>query len=140
MRDMGVRRALPRSALRGTTCLVGGQVANHNLVPAMSTHAAHRQLFREFLRSGRARTRASRAPLVAHTRQLILSNSISVRGAEDMALFLKSQRTYKTLLDRYNPLRDLTAEEHIKATARRVGLDMPIEHEGSSSDSDTESQ
>lgn len=57
-----------------------------------------------------------------------------------MALFLKSQRTYKTLLDRYNPLRDLTAEEHIKATARRVGLDMPIEHEGSSSDSDTESQ
>jgi hypothetical protein len=32
----------------------------------------------------------------------------------------------KTLLDRYNPLIDLTAEERIEATARRVGLNMPI--------------
>jgi hypothetical protein len=32
----------------------------------------------------------------------------------------------KTLLDRYNPLVDLTAEERIEATARRVGLNMPI--------------
>lgn len=30
------------------------------------------------------------------------------------------------LLERYNPLVDLTEEEHIKATARRVGLDMPV--------------
>ena len=29
------------------------------------------------------------------------------------------------LLDRYNPLVDLTAEERIEATARRVGLNMP---------------
>lgn len=57
--------------------------------------------------------------------------------------FLRSQRMYKvshvlvvlshtsltfakTLLDRYNPLVDLTAEERIEATARRVGLNMPI--------------
>jgi hypothetical protein len=33
------------------------------------------------------------------------------------------------LLDRYNPLFDLTAEERIHATARRVGLDMPIVHQ-----------
>ena len=30
------------------------------------------------------------------------------------------------LLDRYNPLVDLTAEERIEATARRVGLNMPV--------------
>jgi ATP synthase assembly factor FMC1, mitochondrial len=42
---------------------------------------------------------------------------------------------FQTLLDRYNPLHDLTAEEHIKATARRVGLNMPIERkEGEESD------
>ena len=29
------------------------------------------------------------------------------------------------LLERYNPLIDLTAEERIEATARRVGLNMP---------------
>ena len=33
---------------------------------------------------------------------------------------------FQELLERYNPLHDLTAEERIKATARRVGLDMPI--------------
>ncbi len=32
----------------------------------------------------------------------------------------------KTLLDRYNPLVDLTAKERIEATGRRVGLNMPI--------------
>jgi len=36
------------------------------------------------------------------------------------------------LLDRYNPLIDLTAEERIEATARRVGLDMPETVKGGS--------
>ncbi|KAJ4466535.1 YwlC protein [Lentinula aciculospora] len=44
-------------------------------------------------------------------------------------IFMTSQREHKVLLDRYNPLVDLTAEERIHATARRVGLDMPITHE-----------
>ncbi|KAJ3987233.1 YwlC protein [Lentinula detonsa] len=44
-------------------------------------------------------------------------------------IFMASQREHKVLLDRYNPLVDLTAEERIHATARRVGLDMPITHE-----------
>ena len=55
--------------------------------------------------------------------------------------FMRSQREYKVrglagleratltceqgLLERYNPLVDLTAEERIEATARRVGLNMP---------------
>ena len=30
------------------------------------------------------------------------------------------------LLERYNPLVDLTSEERIEATARRVGLNMPV--------------
>jgi ATP synthase assembly factor FMC1, mitochondrial len=37
---------------------------------------------------------------------------------------------YQALLDRYNPLHDLTAEERIRATARRVGLDMPVSSDG----------
>ncbi|TFK56052.1 hypothetical protein OE88DRAFT_704475 [Heliocybe sulcata] len=45
---------------------------------------------------------------------------------ENAITFLRSQRTYKELLERYNPLVDLTAEERIEATARRVGLNMPI--------------
>ena len=60
---------------------------------------------------------------------------------KNVMTFVQSQRMYKvrylswrwaplltflqTLLERYNPLVDLTAEEHIEATARRVGLNMP---------------
>jgi len=51
---------------------------------------------------------------------------LTAAEAENAALFLKSQRQYKVLLDRYNPTHDLTSEEHIRATARRVGLDMPV--------------
>ena len=36
----------------------------------------------------------------------------------------------KELLDRYNPLHDLSTEQRVKATARRVGLDIPVEHQG----------
>ncbi|PVF98066.1 hypothetical protein CPB86DRAFT_705874 [Serendipita vermifera] len=93
----------------------------------MTTNIAHRRLLREFIRSGQNRTRSSRAPMITQVREMISNQNISASDAENAALFLKSQRTYKTLLDRYNPLHDLTAEEHIKATARRVGLNMPIE-------------
>ncbi|KAH7887801.1 hypothetical protein F5I97DRAFT_1806262 [Phlebopus sp. FC_14] len=44
---------------------------------------------------------------------------------ENVVTFMRSQRRYKTLLDRYNPLIDLTSDERIEATARRVGLNMP---------------
>ncbi|KAJ2931686.1 hypothetical protein H1R20_g5424, partial [Candolleomyces eurysporus] len=40
-------------------------------------------------------------------------------------LFLRSQREHKRLVDRYNPLHDLTEPERIKATANRVGLNLP---------------
>ncbi|KAL4241456.1 hypothetical protein ABKN59_000243 [Abortiporus biennis] len=45
---------------------------------------------------------------------------------ENAILFMKSQRMHKILLDRYNPLHDLTAQERVKATARRVGLNVPV--------------
>ncbi|KAF9462584.1 hypothetical protein BDZ94DRAFT_1165592 [Collybia nuda] len=50
------------------------------------------------------------------------------QDVQNTLLFLRSQREYKLLLERYNPLIDLTAEERIQATARRVGLNMPITH------------
>ncbi|KAJ9119983.1 hypothetical protein QFC24_005466 [Naganishia onofrii] len=50
------------------------------------------------------------------------------RDMMEMKEFVKAQRTYNELLVRYNPLHDMTPEERIKATARRVGLDKPIEY------------
>ncbi|KAF8351516.1 hypothetical protein F5887DRAFT_212588 [Amanita rubescens] len=51
--------------------------------------------------------------------------SESVQDLESAVLFLRSQREHKVLLHRYNPLSDYTSEERIKATANRVGLNMP---------------
>ncbi|GMM34657.1 Fmc1 protein [Saccharomycopsis crataegensis] len=39
--------------------------------------------------------------------------------------FLKSQRTYEELVQRYNPGMTMSQEEKVKKTARRVGLDVP---------------
>ncbi|KAF9006439.1 hypothetical protein BDQ17DRAFT_1238788, partial [Cyathus striatus] len=57
----------------------------------------------------------------------------NVQGLQDIVnatLFIKSQREHKILLERYNPLTDLTGQDHIKATARRVGLNMPVMSKG----------
>jgi Complex1_LYR-like len=43
-----------------------------------------------------------------------------------LKMYICDPTLVKTLLDRYNPIIDLTAEERIEATARRVGLNMPI--------------
>ncbi|KII94806.1 hypothetical protein PLICRDRAFT_33614 [Plicaturopsis crispa FD-325 SS-3] len=53
---------------------------------------------------------------------------------ENAVTFLRAQRKHKVLIDRYNPLVDLTAEERIHATARRVGFDMPVTHKAGSED------
>ncbi|KAF8231870.1 hypothetical protein L208DRAFT_1398207 [Tricholoma matsutake] len=84
----------------------------------------------------------SRAAVVPRkTNQVVASNFRSIveksrktgdptifQDVQNALLFLRSQREHKLLLDRYNPLIDLTTEERIHATARRVGLDMPITH------------
>ncbi|KAF9506127.1 hypothetical protein BS47DRAFT_462392 [Hydnum rufescens UP504] len=50
-----------------------------------------------------------------------------MRTLESAHTFLKAQREHQGLLARYNPLHDLTSEEHLKATANRVGLNMPLD-------------
>ncbi|OBZ76788.1 hypothetical protein A0H81_03597 [Grifola frondosa] len=45
---------------------------------------------------------------------------------QNVVTFMQSQRTHKALLERYNPLHDLSTDQRIQATARRVGLDMPL--------------
>jgi L-threonylcarbamoyladenylate synthase len=87
--------------------------------------------------------------IIAHFRSIAekigKDDNISAhRDFENAILFIRSQREHKVgrfivdssfidkkiqrLLERYNPLFDLTAEERIEATARRVGLNMPITH------------
>ncbi|KAK2004962.1 hypothetical protein LX36DRAFT_665251 [Colletotrichum falcatum] len=47
--------------------------------------------------------------------------------AEQLAAYLRAQRTYVALLERYNPGMDMDEEERVRLTARRVGMDLPKE-------------
>lgn len=44
---------------------------------------------------------------------------------EQAVQYLRAQRTYGALLERYNPGADMSEEDRVRLTARRVGMDMP---------------
>ncbi|PTU23281.1 hypothetical protein P175DRAFT_0499818 [Aspergillus ochraceoroseus IBT 24754] len=52
-----------------------------------------------------------------------------VQEAEQFAVYARAQRTYAMLVERYNPGSAMDEEERIRLTARRVGLDLPVEAE-----------
>jgi ATP synthase assembly factor FMC1 len=45
-----------------------------------------------------------------------------------MVQYLKAQRQYAALVERYNPGMWMDEEERVRLTARRVGMDLPIEY------------
>lgn len=47
--------------------------------------------------------------------------------AEQLIQYLKAQRTYGELLERYNPGMNMDEEERVRLTARRVGMEMPVD-------------
>ncbi|PWN47492.1 hypothetical protein IE53DRAFT_390365 [Violaceomyces palustris] len=60
--------------------------------------------------------------------------SLKSRELEDLVTFLKGKRVHAELLERYNPTHGMTEQERVRATARRVGLDVPKEHTPSDQD------
>ncbi|KAB5542946.1 ras guanyl-nucleotide exchange factor [Coniochaeta sp. 2T2.1] len=53
--------------------------------------------------------------------------SAAVQHAEQFLSYLRAQRTYVQLIERYNPSIDMDEEERVRLTARRVGMDLPPE-------------
>ncbi|KAF8445384.1 hypothetical protein BGX38DRAFT_1078355, partial [Terfezia claveryi] len=51
----------------------------------------------------------------------------AVGKAEQIRDYLKAQRVYVALLERYNPNLRIEEEERVKLSARRVGFEMPKE-------------
>ena len=57
--------------------------------------------------------------------------ALARRQEMDQAIqYLRAQRMYGTLLERYNPGMDMSDEERVRLSARKVGLDMPEEWYG----------
>ncbi|CAI4219464.1 unnamed protein product [Parascedosporium putredinis] len=47
--------------------------------------------------------------------------------AEQLSVYLRAQRTYGQLLERYNPGMNMEQDERVRLTARKVGMDLPVE-------------
>jgi hypothetical protein len=94
-----------------------------------------RALYRSILRElpPRPILASPRSPL--HTRlrdtfatSLPTSQEARAHAAAQAVAYLRSQRQYATLLERYNPGMGMDEEERVRLTARRVGMDLPIEY------------
>jgi len=101
----------------------------------MSAIRAYRHILRELVKSGVPRRETLKKVSAATIRNVFDSHrsasptsaAVLLRVADEAAFFLRNQRERQELLARYNPLQTLTSEQHIEATANRVGLNMPVE-------------
>ncbi|KAA8894350.1 putative ras guanyl-nucleotide exchange factor RasGEF [Sphaerosporella brunnea] len=87
--------------------------------------AMYRQLLRELPPISIRRTKAHSQA----RERFVNADAIPQQHAQQLLRFLRAQRVYTTLLERYNPglAGELDVAEHTRLTARRVGLDMPKE-------------
>ncbi|KAL3423767.1 Ras guanyl-nucleotide exchange factor (MC1 protein family) [Phlyctema vagabunda] len=88
-----------------------------------------RSLYRSFLRELPSRPlSAIRTPLQQRIRSTISSDSSTpIEHADQFLQYVKAQRMYATLLERYNPGMNMDEEERVRLTARKVGMDLPEE-------------
>ena len=96
-----------------------------------------RSLYRRLLREMPARSPSILANPSPMHRQIrgdfdaASTDSSSKRGqleeADQYVQYLKAQRVYTTLLERYNPGMDMNEEERVRLTARRVGVELPVD-------------
>ncbi|KAI1758430.1 hypothetical protein F4782DRAFT_478107 [Xylaria castorea] len=100
----------------------------------MSKPARLRSLYRSLLRELPPRpltSTNSRSPLHEKLRQSFsndASGENAFHQAKQLKHYLKAQRQYTTLLERYNPGMNMEEEERIRLSARRVGMNLPKEY------------
>jgi ATP synthase assembly factor FMC1, mitochondrial len=95
-----------------------------------------RSLYRSLLRLLPPRGLSESAPLKQRLRSQLAASSTSepakpvdaqLAEADQFLAYLRAQRTYAALLERYNPGMNMTEEEHVRLTMRRVGMELPTE-------------
>jgi ATP synthase assembly factor FMC1 len=51
-----------------------------------------------------------------------------IAQAEVFAQYAQAQRTYIALIERYNPGMGMSEEERVRLSARRIGMNLPVEY------------
>lgn len=104
---------------------------------ATSSAPKLRSLYRSFLRElpPRPILAKQRSPLHQRLREHFHPETTTlgpgeqaVAQAEQYLAYVQAQRTYVTLLERYNPGMGVDEEERVRLTAKRVGMDLPVEY------------
>ena len=102
----------------------------------MSLRALYRSLLREL--PPRPLLTTPRAPLHQRLRDTFQASSTpptapatssAAAAGEQYLAYLRAQRTYVTLIERYNPGMGMDEEERVRLSARRVGMDLPVAYE-----------
>ena len=101
----------------------------------MSLRALYRSLLREL--PPRPLLTTPRAPLHQRLRDTFQSGTPptasaeagSAAAGEQYLAYLRAQRTYVALVERYNPGMGMDEEERVRLSARRVGMDLPVEYQ-----------
>ncbi|KAK4155688.1 hypothetical protein C8A00DRAFT_13283 [Chaetomidium leptoderma] len=98
--------------------------------PGTTVRSLYRSLLREL--PPRPILASPRAPLHQRLRDNFQSTQTSAdlhtAQAEQYLAYLRAQRTYVTLLERYNPTIGMEEEERVRLSARRVGMNLPTEY------------
>ncbi|KAI1100086.1 hypothetical protein F4804DRAFT_58292 [Jackrogersella minutella] len=105
----------------------------------MSKQSQLRSLYRSLLRElppkplATSLSSQSRSPLHQRLRQSFSDDAphehaLTVAHADQFLQYLKAQRKYATLLERYNPGTNMEEAERVRLSARRVGLNLPAEY------------
>lgn len=94
-----------------------------------------RSLYRSFLRELPPHPiLKSRSPIHDRLREHFhhdtsrLANEKGVAQAEQYLTYVRAQRTYVTLLERYNPGMGMDEAERVRLSARRIGMELPAEY------------
>lgn len=98
----------------------------------MSNTARVRSIYRSLLRELPPRPVQAKTPLHKKLRDTFANDSSSAQSlaqADQLVQYLKAQRQYVSLIERYNPGMNMDEETRIRLTARRVGMDLPVEYD-----------
>ncbi|RPB23263.1 hypothetical protein L211DRAFT_281892 [Terfezia boudieri ATCC MYA-4762] len=93
---------------------------------ASTTRSIYRSLLRELPPLTASPKQIKTTPAHMFLRKSFQSRD-AVGRAEQIRDYLKAQRVYVALLERYNPNLRIEEEDRVKLSARRVGFEMPKE-------------
>lgn len=119
----------PASSRSGPSPLQSWARASLSYSPPSYSSSSTSPSFSSSLSSSHTAVSTSQAPQ-QRISPVVHAESLSV--AEQALLYLRAQRTYVSLLERYNPAvaGDMAQDEQVRLTARRVGMEMPEELSG----------